>query len=167
MAFADGADEDAATRSTARAIASAGSGIPTTGPLALGQVMGVKAQPWLWLAACAQAADRQTQALLPIRVAYVARVWTDMIAPVQTPADVSDTGLLGAPPDVLAMILGLAIASALDVEQAQPIWPPDVDPGSMSVAEARRWFAARLLELDDNGVQVDPEVRSLAASFAA
>jgi hypothetical protein len=104
--------------------------------------MDTEGRAWRWLAACAKAASPRAHALLPLRVWFVAMVWTQMIAPHQTPADVSDTGLLGAPSDVFSLIKDIAAQSAGDIDAAQPLWPPDVDPGSMSVAEALRGSAA-------------------------
>jgi hypothetical protein len=100
-----------------------------------------------------------------MRIAYVAMVWTDMVAPKLTPAGVGDMGLLSTPPDVRAEIVGIALLSAGDVEKTRPIWEASTDPGSMSIEETRRGLAATLLHLDRQGVSVEPQAKAFASRF--
>jgi hypothetical protein len=139
LAFADGADSDSATRLSARAIASAGSGVFPVGEVALRQAMATDGRAWRWLAACAAAASPRTHALLPLG-------GRDGLDPNDRSAPNSRRRqrhrLLGAPSDVFSLIKDIAARSAGGVDAAQPLWPPEVDPGSMTVAEALRGSAA-------------------------
>jgi len=102
-----------------------------------------------------------------MRIAYVAQVWTDMVAPEQSVADLSDTGLLGTPPEAMALILGLAVLSANEVRPTQPLWDAQTDPASMSVDESRRGSARRLLALEQQGVAIETEARMCAVRLLA